>query len=85
MTAGVTDLRKIAEGAGIKRTYRILSIEELKIKFSEELNRKGTCFMLVEVERKSMDTPLVPLGSEKIKRRFMKSLQRAITHGTTVV
>lgn len=71
--ASTTDLKKVAEGVGFRKTF-IFKDSEYKIDFTPVLNTEGPVFVHLKVKAGNANVPVIPMEAEEIKERFIKEI-----------
>jgi sulfopyruvate decarboxylase subunit beta len=71
--ASTTDLKKVAEGVGFKKTFLFQDSDE-KIDFTPILDSEGPIFVHLKVRAGNANVPVIPMEPEEIKERFMREI-----------
>lgn len=66
------DLLKVAKSVGFKNTF----VFEEKIEFKKVLDAKGPVFVHMKVKPGNADVPVIDMGPEEIKERFMEEVMK---------
>lgn len=70
--ASTVDLKKVAEGVGIKKTFFFSDT----IDFKKALETDGPVFVHLKVEPGNADVPIIPIDALEIKERFKKEVKK---------
>lgn len=74
-TSGVTDLLEIAKGAGIKQSWRVETLSNLRILIDQVKKVNELRIIIVKTESGNHPSPEIPMVSTKIRQRFMTEIQ----------
>jgi len=66
------DLHKVAKSIGFKNTF----VFEEQIDFKKALDAEGPVFVHMKVKPGNEDVPVIDMGPEEIKERFMKEIMK---------
>lgn len=69
--ASTVDLKKVAEGVGIKKIFFFSET----IDFKKVLETEGPVFVHLKVEPGNADVPIIPMDAIEIKERFEKEVK----------
>lgn len=72
--ASTTDLKKVAEGVGFKKTFLFKDTDD-EIDFTPVLESEGPVFVHVKVKPGNADVPVIPMEPEEIRERFMSEIK----------